>query len=306
MKPLSPKALGLLMHIHSFGALRGAEGLSEAFETGIKGIYTGLQELRSNGLIDLNKGRGQTGQYWSEVLITEAGVKYASRYAKKADGRTSKKADGPSPKIGNSISQNSYSANTPYSKRANSILKEGRTESDEREEFEKVPLKIGDQMLGSTPLDPDDADAEKKKWEEKKRAKRRENKESRRVDKIKHIASRPFEDWTPTQLAEYFADQMKQMNWRIPEWTSRSAFKGAIETLRMNHHTDGAIEKKLIDRFFSTIRHDKGLDNPDLIWRMFIKRAPQMLNDTKASLRTDDDVVALREQAAKSWEGLDV
>jgi hypothetical protein len=302
MKNLSPKALGLLVHINRYGAINGAEGLAEAFGTGVKSVRTGLTELRSNGLISLSKGRTGNGHYWSEVLITEAGQAVVERYAEMAHGRSAKKATRRSAKTGNYISPNSHSANTPYSKRANSILKEGRTESDEKEEFDKVPMPIGEQMQ----RDPDDEAEAKKKWEEETRVKRREAKESRRVEKIKHIASRPVEDWTPTQLAEYFADHMKQMNWKIAEWTSRSGFKGGIENLRMNHNTNGVIEKELIDRFFSTIKHDKGLDNPDLIWRMFIKRAPQMLNDAKASLRTDKDVVALREQASKSWEGLDV
>jgi hypothetical protein len=306
MEPLSPKALGILIHIRSFGALRGAEGLSEAFQTGVKVIRSGLSELRSKGYVALEKGRGQGGQYWSQLLITEEGLEYLSRYAEKADGRSAKKERGPHAKKGNSISQNSNIANYPNSLYTNSLLKEGPTESDHNETFETMDLKIGEQMLGGDPIDPDDLAELKAKDRERKRREKTEARQSRHADKVIELASRETKDWTPSQVSTYFADQMKQI-WHIAAWTTtRSGLNGAIELLREKHGTNGEEEKTLIDKFLSTIKHDKGLDNPDMVWRMFAKRAPGMLPDIRRSSNTDVDVAALKEDASKSWEGFNV
>ena len=63
---------------------------------------------------------------------------------------------------------------------------------------------------------------------------------------------------------------------------------------RSAYDTIGTEEKALMDKFFATVVHDSKLDDPEIIWKMFIKRAPSMITDLRRQTISDDDMVTTK------------
>lgn len=274
---LSPKALGLLFHINKEGAVGGAKGLSEAFGVGVKYIYSGLTELRANGLVDLITGKINNNQYWSKVEITQKGKSFLKQY-----GRVPKRHAEPSAKRADSIHQNSYLAKYPNSIDANSVNQGDALHAShkETEEF------IGDVDMW---LDPDDLEAEMEKDRKRKAEERTEAKQKKHADRQKIRASRPVEKWTPTDVVNYFAELVKTV-WHISEVTTnqRPAFISAMKNFRADFNTTGDIEKEILDRWVSSQKHDTDKRSPDALFFGFIKYAPTMLEEAKRALAPED------------------
>ena len=274
---LSPKALGILFHISKHGATGGAKTLSEAFGEGVKYIYSGLTELRANGLVDLITGKTDKKTFWSRVEITEKGKSYLKHYH-----RVPKRHTEPSAKRADSLSQNSYLANYPNSIEAYSVNQGDALSASHKETEEFIE---GVDMW----LDPDDLAAEMEKDRKRKAEERTEAKKKKHTDRQKIRASRPVEKWTPTDVVNYFAELVKTV-WHISEVTTnqRPAFIHAMKNFRADFDTTGDIEKEILDRWIDSQKHDTDKRSPDALFFGFIKYAPSMLEEAKRALAPED------------------
>lgn len=87
-------------------------------------------------------------------------------------------------------------------------------------------------------------------------------------------------NWTSKDVAYEFADRMADI-WSIaPFSVTQSRFVQALGVFRKQHDTDGALELKLIDLFFSSLNAEKYTDGNHL-WRAFLYKAPLLLQTAK-------------------------
>jgi hypothetical protein len=308
---ISPKALGLLLYIYTHGAVGGSEGLSRAFGVGRRYVLEGIKELRSEGFVDLIKGRDSHGHYWSEVLLTRHGFEEVMKYTDLDWGklpklstnhpaRGAKKAHRRSAKSAPYIEQNSYLANYPNSKDTNSIRATKYTDGvrDDEEEYSKFDIEIrSDMSFYGDAIDPDDL----KDLIAKDRARKQKEYDEAKAEKMKkkfvHRNETAVEKWTLSDSASYFAELVSNQ-WKMKPWNIyQSRFKFALSNFRKAHATNGAEEKELMDRFFATVVHETKLDDPEAIWKMFIKRAPSMITELRRHPVSEDDMVTAKIKA---------
>ena len=110
----------------------------------------------------------------------------------------------------------------------------------------------------------------------------------------KHRNDTDVDKWTVSDSASYFAELVSNQ-WNLKPWNIyQSRFKYALNNFRKAYDTIGTEEKALMDKFFATVVHDSKLDDPEIIWKMFIKRAPSMITDLRRQTISDDDMVTTK------------
>jgi hypothetical protein len=111
----------------------------------------------------------------------------------------------------------------------------------------------------------------------------REAKAQRRKDL--HRSKIAPSDWTCKDVAYEFGDRMADI-WSIkPFSVTQSRFVQALSVFRKQHDTNGEVELKLIELFFSTLKAEKYTDGNHL-WRAFLYKAPSLLMQARESIIT--------------------
>lgn len=307
---LNPKALAVLLEISVYGAPNGVKGLASAFGTGRGQIDSALAELASMGLVGLSNGKTAKGTFWYKVEITPEGTQYAHDYI------TGKKPLGvlPNGETRISISLNSdiadtYIADIPYSKEQYGLYPYSVNKSAEQSSAHTDNEKIGGIMsLGSTPIDPDDLATEMAKDRERKKQERKEQSEAHYRYRQRIRAKRPVVDWSPADVINHFAEQVKLL-WRVEDvaTSQRPKLVRAMNLFRIDNDTNGEIDKYLIDTYISTKKFDSTkLYNPEELFWGFINWAPSKVGEAKRSLKEEDlDVVAAAREKNRKLLGLD-
>jgi hypothetical protein len=247
-------------------------------------VESGLIELRSNDLVSLVKGKTDKGNYWAQVEITEAGADLVKALSKKGKLRCRKSTTDPLSKTKPSIEQNSNLANYPNSKDANSFNSKNTPEGEkEKETYTGV-----ENMLGTTPMDPDDLAAEIAKDKERKKKQTAEEKSQNYQKRKSDRENRSVKDWSPADTVNYFAQQCNLL-WHIKEFrVDRAAFVSAVKNFRDTFDTDGVLEKELIDRYFDSIKHDTKKNDGEVLWKTFIKYAPLRVEEIRRDSVAED------------------
>jgi len=112
-------------------------------------------------------------------------------------------------------------------------------------------------------------------------AEARELKAQRRKDL--HRSNLDPVHWTCKDVAYEFADRMANI-WTIaPFSVTQSRFVQALAVFRKQHDTDGAIEMKIVELFFATLKQDKYTDGNHL-WRAFLYKAPSLIQVARESI----------------------
>ena len=62
----------------------------------------------------------------------------------------------------------------------------------------------------------------------------------------------------------------------------------------------------LFRSFFETLAHNKSIDDPDIVWKMFIKQFGALMLDVMKTTVTDQSIEDARAIADKQWGELDV
>lgn len=293
-KPLSPKALGLLLQIYLEGAPGGAEGLSKTFSVGRKYVLSGLAELRSMGFVDTKKGKGSNGQFWAELNITEEGISYLEDKV----NRVPKGDTEPYAKRASSISQNSYLADTPYSKGANSVKRRTNGVRQKKKKYKTMEVSVND--FGGTPIDPDDLAELKAKDKQRKRDERLAAKKAKVEERVHERNTRSVEDWTAQDSVSYFAEQVTHF-WQLPSHhIDKQKFFFALSNFQAMHSTDGPLEKIMIDNYLSSMKQDSTVKSADHLWRRFISMAPSLVEDARRDSVTPAQLEEIRKNALQS------
>ena len=284
--------IGLLWHLANKGGPKGAAALSKAYPEGRCAIQNMINDLREDGLIETITSRMSDGGFGRLIRVTEKGHHVLG-------GSTSHVLPGST-----TTTQQRNKLLVPNSNFSNKLT-ESTGEAREEERYLKVELNVGGEMSDfPEAYDPDDVDGARrrhyKKRSEAKVEKLEKREEKRRMDK----ASRDPEKWSATDSAYEFARRMWNL-WHVSTWeVTKSRFIYALQDNRDKFGTTGVEECLMYDRFFDKISHETRLNNPEIIWKMFIKQFQTLLSDVKAAEITESDTVAAVQQSQVSIDKL--
>lgn len=156
-------------------------------------------------------------------------------------------------------------------------------------------------MFESSPSD--ERLEERSKAAAQRQAEYREAKEAHQAKRIIRRQDVPRAQWSSSDVAYEFADLI-QKQWHIKPWAVRqSRFIPALGNFRKMNDTNGEIEMNIVEMFFQSIDLNK-YDNADILWQMFIKRAPEFLTQARGMVRTEEQVEVAKEDAKRSQEWL--
>jgi len=284
---LSLRSTGLYLYLLTVRPQITAEGLSRLFPEGYKAIRSCLRELRELGLIETKKvhinGRIMTvsnvvePHYWraETALLLQHTPLYSLL-------------------ITNSL----------YSK------KQERVADEIRDDYIQVDLQAGGQMHfpeyddSPMPFDPED----KKEAVYKARERRQKAYDAFKAEefdnKIKDKADTPTQHWNPEQSAAEFVKRCNDL-WHVKPWVmDRSRFRIALAKSRKVHGTTGDIEMKMMDLYFSQIRDRTEINDPEHIWKRYIKQFINLQTEARRLMITPDDMVTEKIKAEKSLDWL--
>lgn len=285
---ISARALGVLLYLASNPLQGGARALTGVFTEGREACQKAINELRDAGLAHTVTYR--IGNGWArEIKLTEAGWSLLeSRIGMRPETRTS-------------IQQPML--NSRLTLIANSIYKLTESTDQVREDYPNQ-LEIGVKPMSDAFPDYEDLENYRKKQRDKRQAEYNQQRTDQHAQRMKVRDMNNKADWSPTDSAMEFANRVYNM-WHVKPWrVTQSRFIYALADFRKVHGTDGEIEFILMDMFFATIAHDTKIDDAELLWKMFIKRAPSYVADAKRKIASPDDKVHAEMQSDKSWEGL--
>lgn len=277
---ITARALGIYLYLYSTGANIASESLARVFKEGERAVGTALKELRDLGMIKTEKVR-----IGGRIMTTSTIVDPEYWTAETA------------------VLLKQSLQNSRLILIANSINKLTEYTDEVREVYPNV-IKIGAEGMHDTFPDYDDLENYRAKVRKQKQA---EYEEARGAAASKRMAARdPLNKaaWSPTDSTYEFAHRVHNLFHVKPWQVGNSRFRMALATFRKTYNTDGEIECILMDMFFSSISDDKSLTDPEKIWRMFIKRAPSMVEEARMRLVSDDDIVTAKVNAENSWKGL--
>lgn len=291
VEALSARALGAFMYLHATGAPVTADSLADAFKEGRGAFLTALRELRKIGLV-VTKRQMVNGRY-----VTHS---YLNQKWEFGNG---------SPILELLLQQNKYIAvsninnsNTAISSSSKQLYNLKNMPADAGEEFNKVlNIPVG----GGVDNDYyEDQMRERERWKEDRR---KENEELRQTKFQKDVASKNKLDPAKRNVAAStteFIERVQNM-WHIQPWTQdKTTFKISFAKARDTHGTNGEIELKMMDAFFDSISHNTEFNNPDMIWKRFIKMFGALASQAKSTTVHGDKVDKEEVRVARSMEKL--
>ena len=261
---ITARALGVYVYLQATGANISADSLSRTFPEGRKVFLSALKELRDIGLIETKR-----------AVING---KYVT-YSQLTDGSPETEL------LSQQSQQNSYKSLIAYS-----YISKPNSERSSREVNVEY-FESEDERLEA-----------QRKWREKMHAEKMEAHESRRQDKMLRRNPANASGWSPTDSAFEFAEQMHNL-WHIQPWqVTRSRFRYALADKRKEYNTDGALELQMMALFFSQIKHDTKLSDPEIVWKKFILQFHNLLTEVQRSMVTPEKMEAIKEKSTRSLD----
>jgi hypothetical protein len=95
--------------------------------------------------------------------------------------------------------------------------------------------------------------------------------------------------------------------WHVEPWkVTRSRFRFALNDKRNEYGTDGSDERLMMEKFFSKLKHDTRVNNPELIWKKFIIEFGDLLTQVNRDSVTPEQFEAEVTRSQKSRSKLRV
>lgn len=295
---LSMKALGALVFAMANEVSPTVRGLEKHLPDGHTAIRAALKELEVHGFIE-RKNTKINDRFVRESVVTEAGVAFLAGYG----FQTLKKWGDATETV--PLSQLSVLNNNIHIE-AKLVKKYTRDASGAPES-----VLLGEDGMGyeffekTSSSEYDDHLAERKKAAEQKQrdyeAAKRQRHEKRVVlhrDNVDPI------NWTSSDIGYEFADRLSD-KWNIKPWQlTQTRFIPALSEMRKRLGTDGQIDLLMLDMFFESVDFQK-YDDPQLLWKMFIKRASELAPQAIRLVRTPDQLAEAQVAADKSWDWME-
>jgi hypothetical protein len=264
-----------------------AEGLSEVFSEGREAMSTCLRELRKAGLIITRK------EHINGHIMTVSCVVEPSSWAPETRLLIQHTP------LNSLLSTNSLFSN-----------KQERVADEIRDEYVQVNLQAGGQMHfpeyddSPMPFDPEDKKEAVYKARERRQKAYDVFKAEEFDNKLKDKADTPTQHWNPEQSAAEFVKRCNDL-WHVKPWVmDRSRFRIALAKARKTHGTTGDIELKMMDLYFSQIRDRTEINDPEHLWKRYIKQFINLQTEARRLMITPDDMVTEKIKAEKSLDWL--
>jgi biotin operon repressor len=273
---ITARAIGVLEELALNSNHGGARGLSQILGEGRDAIQKAISDLRELGYVaTVSYGKGL-----KILKVTDAGFQFL-------ESRTS-------------LLLSRLNSNLNL----NANLAKKQTEYLVDEEYVKVDLEVGGDMSDfPESYDPEDIDKARERARQSKYQEREEVKAKENEKRMQKRSTDPGK-WSATDSAFEFADQMHSL-WFIKPWqVTRSRFRIALSKARTDHGTDGAIEKAMMELFFQKLAHNSQLDDPEIVWKSFIKQFGSLKLHVERMTITEEDKAEAQEVAARSREKL--
>lgn len=271
---LSARALGVLTYLHATGAPISAERLSQVFTEGREAMRTALSELRNYNII------ATTQERIGNRIITVTRLVEPSLWAPETR------------LLLQQTQQNSNLTLNAYSFISKKEYFRERKEEHMYDEEDFAPMY----------LDPEERAEFSRKVREKRAQQHREVRDAKVAQRIQDKANRKPEEWTTDDSAYHFAERVALM-WHVKPWeTVRTRFKAAFGKARKDYGTTGDIELRMMDRFFDGLEHHKHVNNPEIIWKVFIRDFGALLTAVERSTVTPEDIAKAEEILKRQWE----
>jgi len=263
---ITARALGVYVYLKASGAHISSENLSSIFPEGRKAMMTALRELREAGLIVTSR-QLVNGKFVTQSYLNGSPEKELLLQQNMQNSNKSLLA---------------YSFNSkPNSERSS---REGILEYYETEE-ERLEAK--------------------RKHDQRKHEEKMEAYEARRQDRMVKRDRANAAGWSSTDSAFEFAEQMHNL-WHIQPWeVTRSRFRYALDAKRKEYNTDGTVEAVMMELYFSKLKHDTKISDPEKVWKMFIVQFSNLLTEAQRVMVTPEDVIAEKDKGKHTLDWMD-
>ena len=272
---ISARALGLLVYITSTNTKPTVSELQRIFPEGREAVRTALKELETHGILIRNN------------------LKMGSRYVKTSeiDGDALLRVSGlllQRIQLNNHIKLEYILSSKEYLRGAQG------EESDMPYDFFESSQSTDDEVL-----------YERQKAMKEKQASYEE--QARKKADKKFVSRHSIDQalWTSSDVGYEFSARVEGL-WHVKPWSIVSSrFIPALAEMRKRLATDGKIEVKMIDLFFSSLADYSKVDDGNALWKMFMKRAPELAAEARRVLESPALAEQAKEVADKSWEWMD-
>lgn len=158
---------------------------------------------------------------------------------------------------------------------------------------------VGYDFFDSTSSGDDELIREREKHMAQKKAEYAEAKAKTADKRNTHRSQVDPLHWTSKDVAYEFATRMADF-WSIaPFSVTQSRFVQSLGVFRKQHDTNGALELKMIEMFFSTLKAEKYKDGNHL-WHAFMYKAPMLLQSAREQVVSAEDIqTAIVEDSAR-------
>lgn len=292
MTPISARALGVLYYLVVTGVTPTIKHLEAKFPEGREAIRRALKELEDAGF--LVRVRSKVNQRMvTESRVTDLGHAYLY------DAGFWTRPSRVSGTLSEHIKQNNYIL-------LNSLNHQEYTDGV-RDNLEEDTY-VGYEFYEKTSSEDLDALMEKRKAKEQEKLDRMYHKEKEQAKKrdqlLVHRSSVPKHLWTSSDIGYEFSDRLLDI-WNIKPWVIvKTRFLPALADMRARLQTDGEIEFEMLDLFFKSVDFQK-YDDPHMLWKMFIKRAPELAVLARRANVSEDELANAQIAADKSWDWME-
>lgn len=295
---LSMKALGALVYAMSNEISPTVRGLEKHLPDGHTAIRAALKELENLGFIE-RKNTKINDRFVRVSTITEAGTQFLAGYG----FHTLKKWGDATETV--PLLQPSMLNNNIHIE-AKIVKKYTRDASDANENALVGVDGMGYEFFAKTSSSEQDELLEKrKKFSDEKKQEYQDEKQERHKNRvILHRSKVDPINWTSADIGYEFAERLRH-KWNIKPWElTQTRFIPALSEMRKRMNTDGRIDLLMLDMFFESVDFQK-YDDPQLLWKMFIKRASELAPQATRVIRTPDQLDDAQVAADKSWDWME-
>ena len=306
MTDLSAKAYGFLLAIHQHNLNISAESMMFRFNIGRRAALSGLKELRDNGYIKTSNQR--IGNRIMRVsTLTEKANREFFGSAKS--------------QVVKSHNVTTVTSNEHISRITNStVISKNPSLTKSRDEYEVMNIEVSEMAWGGifeSASGPDDEIAsdiqkarDKRKAENKavsddRKKKYKEAKTVLDYGRKQGRAGTPRNEWSVRDVCYEFASRISDQFHIAPWEVTQSQFSGALAGARTRLSTDGEIEVRAMEIFFSQI-NIKEYKDAEILWRLYVSRLPGLVGQAKMTMPTDkakETARKAREKARRELRG---
>jgi len=283
---LSAKAYGILMAIIQHNLSISVDNLRTHFKEGERAISSGLKELRENNYIETKKHR------IGNRIVTMSSLTEKSE--RLFFGVNSQSVD--LQNVGSGTSNEHISRITN-----STVISKNPSLTKSRDEYEVMNIEVSEMSWGgifesvSGPDDEIAAEIQKARDQRKAENKAASDDRKKKYKEAKTVldygrkqgrAGTPRNEWSVRDVCYEFASRISDQFHIAPWEVTQSQFSGALAGARTRLSTDGEIEVRAMEIFFSQI-NIKEYKDAEILWKLYVSRLPGLVGQAKMTMPTE-------------------